>query len=162
MNQFALYLEAKERHPGMLLMFRDQDDYLIVGADVDIAAKVIDFEAIATRCDGFKIGEFESEALETNLRKLLKAGHRVAICDQIEPAALPKRVEVNRNVTGGCRATVETPDPDDLPDPAWCVQPSFLPGDPGDLDCGRQRTLFDLGEKMPLSQPDRADQPELF
>ncbi len=162
MNQFALYLEAKERHPGMLLMFRDQDDYLIVGADVDIAAKVIDFEAIATRCDGFKIGEFESEALETNLRKLLKAGHRVAICDQIEPLALPKRVEVNRIVTGGCPETVEEEDPDDPPDPAWPAQSSILPDDPTDFECGRQRMLFDLGERMHLSQPNRADQTELF
>src|SRR5260370_40795131 len=147
MNQFALYLEAKERHPGMLLMFRDQDDYLIVGAHVDMAAKVIDFDAISTRLDGFKTGEFESEALETNLRKLLKAGHRVAICDQIESAALHKLVEVNRIVTGGCRATVEEEDPDDPPDPAWPAQSSILK-DPTDFECGQQRPPFDLGEGM--------------
>ena len=160
MNPLNYYREAKERHPGMILMFRVGDFYELFESDAETAAQVLGL-SLTIRDKVFPMAGFPHHALESHLRKLLHAGHRVAICDQIEPLALPKRVEVNRIVTGGCRMTFDEEDPDDQPDPARCAQPSFLPGNSGDLEC-TQRMLFDLGERMPLSQPNRNNQLELF
>jgi DNA mismatch repair ATPase MutS len=49
---------------------------------------------------------FHANYLESSLRKLLHAGHRVAICDQLEPAVKPMRMEVNRIVTPGAMVTI--------------------------------------------------------
>ena len=160
MNPLNYYREAKERHPGMILMFRVGDFYELFESDAETAARVLGLP-LTIRDKVFPMTGFPHHALESHLRKLLHAGHGVAICDQIEPLALPKRVEVNRIVTGGCRMTLDEEAPDQ-PDPAWSAQPSYLPGDPGDLECGRQPMLFDLGETMPLSQLNRNDQLELF
>ena len=155
------YREAKERHPGMILMFRVGDFYELFETDAETAARVLGLP-LTIRDKVFPMTGFPHHALEVHLRKLLHASHRVAICDQIEPAWNPNRVEVSRVVTGGCRVTVEEENPDDPPDPALWVEPSFQPGDSGDLECGRQRMLFDIGERMPRSEPKRGDQPEMF
>src|SRR6266478_5267419 len=161
-DEYRLYLEAKERHPGMILMVRGGEAYHMFGTDAETVASVCELSVFPAHHGIPSWAGFPDDMLEACLRKLLKAGHRGAICDQIEPLALPKRVEVNRIVTGGCRMTFDEEDPDDQPDPAWGAQPSFLPGNSGDLECTRQRTLFDLGERMPLSQPNRNSQLDLF
>jgi hypothetical protein len=93
-----------------------------------------------------------------SLQPLLRRGAQV----EEKQSQGPKGAEVNRIVTGGSRATVEEEDPDYPPGPAWQAQRSFLPDDAADFECGHQRTLFDLGGGMALSQSNWADQPELF
>jgi DNA mismatch repair protein MutS len=100
MNPLDSYREAKERHPGMILMFRVGDFYEIFDTDAETAARVLGL-SLTIRDKVFPMAGFPHHSLETYLRKLLHAGHRVAICDQIEPTDLPWKAEVNRIVVPG-------------------------------------------------------------
>jgi DNA mismatch repair protein MutS len=100
MNPLDLYREAKERHPGMILMFRVGDFYELFDTDAETASRVLGLP-LTVRDKVFPMAGFPHHSLENCLRKLLHAGHRVAICDQIEPFDLPQRAEVNRIVVPG-------------------------------------------------------------
>ncbi|HLJ95829.1 MAG TPA: DNA mismatch repair protein MutS [Gemmataceae bacterium] len=97
------YREAKERHPGMLMLFRMGDFYELFDADAETASRVLGL-TLTSRDKTIPMAGFPHHALDTHLRKLLHAGHRVAICDQVEDPALAKglvRREVTRVVTPG-------------------------------------------------------------
>jgi DNA mismatch repair protein MutS len=97
------YREAKERHPGMLLLFRMGDFYELFDADAETAARVLGL-TLTSRDKTTPMAGFPHHALDNYLRKLLHAGHRIAICDQVEDPALAKglvRREVTRVVTPG-------------------------------------------------------------
>jgi DNA mismatch repair protein MutS len=97
------YREAKDRHPGMLLLFRMGDFYELFQGDAEVASRVLGL-AITSRDKNIPMAGFPHHALEIHLHKLLRAGHRVAICDQVEDAALAKglvRREVTRVITPG-------------------------------------------------------------
>src|SRR5262245_15746735 len=98
------YREAKERHPGMLLLFRAGDFYELFYEDAEVASRVLGI-ALTSRDKQAPMAGFPHHALETHLRKLLRGGHRVAICDQVEDASQAKgrliRREVTRVVTPG-------------------------------------------------------------
>jgi DNA mismatch repair protein MutS len=107
------YREAKERHPGMILLFRMGDFYETFNEDAEVAARVLGL-TLTSRDKTVPMAGFPHHALENHLRKLLRAGHRVAVCDQVEdPAQAAKLVrrEVTRVVTPG------TLTEDDLLDP---------------------------------------------
>src|ERR1700737_4986555 len=107
------YREAKERHPGMLLLFRMGDFYELFDADAEVAARVLGL-TLTSRDKTVPMAGFPHHALDTYLQKLLQAGHRVAICDQVEDAALAKglvRREVTRVVTPGTLTEDELLDP---------------------------------------------------
>src|SRR5437773_5063725 len=95
--------EAKERYPGMLLLFRMGDFYELFDADAEVAARVLGL-TLTSRDKTIPMAGIPHHALEPYLHKLLRAGHRVAICDQVEDPALAKglvRREVTRVVTPG-------------------------------------------------------------
>src|SRR5437588_6784625 len=97
------YQEAKARHPGMLLLFRMVDFYELFNGDAEVAARVLGL-TLTSRDKTVPMAGFPHHALDTHLRKLLQAGHRVAICDQVEDPALAKglvRREVTRVITPG-------------------------------------------------------------
>src|SRR5437588_7972824 len=97
------YREAKERHPGMLLLFRMGDFYELFEDDAEVASRVLGL-TLTSRDKTIPMAGFPHHALETHLHKLLHAGHRVAICDQVEDPPLAKglvRREVTRVVTPG-------------------------------------------------------------
>jgi DNA mismatch repair protein MutS len=97
------YQDAKERHPGMLLLFRMGDFFELFGDDAEVAARVLGL-TLTSRDKTIPMAGFPHHSLDTHLRKLLKAGHRVAVCDQVEDPALAKglvRREVTRVVTPG-------------------------------------------------------------
>src|SRR5947209_14734427 len=97
------YREAKDRHPGMLLLFRMGDFYELFDADAEVASRVLGL-TLTSRDKTIPMAGFPQKALEPYLRKLLHAGHRVAICEQVEDPALAKglvRREVTRVVTPG-------------------------------------------------------------
>ena len=107
------YQDAKERHPGMLLLFRIGDFYELFYDDAEA-------DRPRARPDAHQPGQGHSHGgvsaprLEAHLQKLLQAGYRVAICDQVEDAAQAKGLvkrEVTRVVTPG------TLTEDDLLDP---------------------------------------------
>jgi DNA mismatch repair protein MutS len=104
MNHLTLYREAKERHPGMVLLFRMGDFYESFELDAETCARVLGL-SLTVRSDGVPISGFPHQSLESHLRKLLKAGHRVAICDEIQDHA-PRGAQVNRIVTPGYGADV--------------------------------------------------------
>jgi DNA mismatch repair protein MutS len=99
------YREAKERHPGMLLLFHMGDFYELFGDDAEVASRVLGLKLTSRdKSRNVPMAGIPVEALETYLQRLLQAGHRVAICDQVEDPALAKglvRREVTRVVTPG-------------------------------------------------------------
>src|SRR5262245_27179407 len=110
------YREAKERHPGMLLLFRMGDFYELFFEDAEVAARVLGL-TLTSRDKSIPMAGFPHHSLEHHLRKLLHSGNRVAVCDQVEDPALAKglvRREVTRIVTPG------TLTEDDLLDPRAC------------------------------------------
>jgi DNA mismatch repair protein MutS len=107
------YREAKDRHPGMLLLFRMGDFYELFDSDAETAARVLGL-TLTSRDKSVAMAGFPHHSLEPYLRKLLQAGHRVAICDQVEDPALAKglvRREVTRVVTPGTLTEDELLDP---------------------------------------------------
>jgi len=96
MTLMQQYHEAKARHPNMLLLFRVGDFYELFGADAETASKVLGL-TLTTRDKTVSMAGFPHHALEMYLSHLLKAGHRVAVCDQVDESpgsARPTRVVV--------------------------------------------------------------------
>ena len=95
------YNAIKAKYPGALLLFRVGDFYETFGEDAVKASKVLDI-VLTKRSNGaaseMELAGFPHHALETYLPKLVRAGNRVAICDQLED---PKSVKgiVKRGVT---------------------------------------------------------------
>lgn len=107
------YREAKERHPGMLLFFRNGDFYELFEDDAELGARLLGL-TLTKRDKSIPMAGVPHHALDRYLAKLLQLGHRVAICDQVEDASAAKgliRREVTRVVTPG------TLTEDDLLDP---------------------------------------------
>lgn len=97
------YRDAKERHPGMILLFRMGDFYELFDSDAELAARVLGL-TLTSRDKTIPMAGFPHHQLEPYLRKLLQAGYRAAVCDQVEDPALAKGLvkrEVTRIVTPG-------------------------------------------------------------
>lgn len=94
------YRVAKERHPGMLLLFRMGDFYELFGEDAETAHKALGL-TLTTRDRTLTMAGFPHHQLEAYLHKLLNGGHRVAICEPVEESLArgPIRREVTRVVT---------------------------------------------------------------
>jgi DNA mismatch repair protein MutS len=92
------YREAKERHPGMLLLFRMGDFYELFDTDAELVARVLGL-TLTSRDKTIPMAGFPHHQLEGYLRKLLHAGHRVAVCDQVEDPATATGKVVKREVT---------------------------------------------------------------
>jgi len=100
------YAEAKRACPDALLLFRMGDFYEMFYEDAKTAARVLNL-ALTSREKGagaIPMAGFPHHQLESYLGKLLAAGFRVAVCDQVEDPKLAKglvRREVTRIVTPG-------------------------------------------------------------
>ena len=98
------YREAKERHPGTLLFFRNGDFYELFEEDAEVGARLLGIQ-LTRRDKTIPMAGVPHHALDRYLGRLLQAGHRVAICEQMEdPATVkgrPVRREVVRVVTPG-------------------------------------------------------------
>jgi DNA mismatch repair protein MutS len=108
------YREAKERHPGMILLFRAGDFYELFYEDAELVSRVLGL-TLTSRDKTIPMAGFPHHALEGHLRKLLRAGHRVAVCDQVEEASQAKGRLIKREVTRV--VTPGTLTEDDLLDP---------------------------------------------
>jgi DNA mismatch repair protein MutS len=95
------YNAIKAKYPGALLLFRVGDFYETFGSDAVAASKVLDI-VLTKRGNGSAsetaLAGFPHHALDTYLPKLVRAGHRVAICDQLEDPRFVKGI-VKRGVT---------------------------------------------------------------
>src|SRR5262245_24629761 len=107
------YREAKAQHPGMLLLFRMGDFYETFDEDAEVAARALGL-TLTSRDKQIPMAGFPHHQLENYLKKLLHAGHRVAVCDQVEDPAVAKGLvkrEVTRVVTAGTVTEDELLDP---------------------------------------------------
>jgi DNA mismatch repair protein MutS len=95
------YNAIKARYPGALLLFRVGDFYETFGQDAIEASKILDI-VLTRRGSGsaseIELAGFPHHALDSYLPKLVRAGHRVAICDQLEDPRFVKGI-VKRGVT---------------------------------------------------------------
>jgi len=95
------YNAIKARYPGALVLFRVGDFYETFGEDAVAASKVLDI-VLTKRGSGSssetELAGFPHHSLDTYLPKLVRAGHRVAICDQLEDPRFVKGI-VKRGVT---------------------------------------------------------------
>ncbi|HRP89536.1 MAG TPA: DNA mismatch repair protein MutS [Edaphocola sp.] len=93
--------EIKARYPDAILLFRVGDFYETFGKDAVITSKVLGI-TLTKRANGSdaanELAGFPHHALDTYLHKLVKAGYRVAICDQLEDPKTAKGI-VKRGVT---------------------------------------------------------------
>ena len=91
----------KQKYPDAILLFRVGDFYETFGQDAVIASRVLGI-TLTKRNNGaassMELAGFPHHALDTYLHKLVKAGYRVAICDQLEDPKQAKGV-VKRGVT---------------------------------------------------------------
>lgn len=95
------YFEIKSKHPDAILLFRCGDFYETFSTDAIRAAEVLGI-TLTRRANGsaktVELAGFPHHALDTYLPKLVRAGMRVAICDQLEDPKLTKKL-VKRGVT---------------------------------------------------------------
>ena len=98
------YQEMKKKHPDAILLFRVGDFYEIFGEDAAQASEILGI-TLTRRQNGIdsriELAGFPHHALDTYLPKLVRAGHRVAICEQLEDPKLTKaaRQKVVETVT---------------------------------------------------------------
>lgn len=87
------YQEMKKKHPDAILMFRVGDFYEIFGKDAVEASEILGI-TLTRRMNGIdnriELAGFPHHALDTYLPKLVRAGKRVAICEQLENPKLTK------------------------------------------------------------------------
>lgn len=95
------YNSIKAKYPDALLLFRVGDFYETFGEDAIEASKILNI-VLTKRANGkaayIELAGFPHHSIDTYLPKLVKAGRRVAICDQLEDPKLTKTI-VKRGVT---------------------------------------------------------------
>ena len=88
------YTEMKKRHPDAILLFRVGDFYECMGEDAVKASEILGI-TLTRRANGkpayIELAGFPHHALDTYLPKLVRAGQRVAICEQLEDPKLKQK-----------------------------------------------------------------------
>ena len=95
------FLDLKAKHPDAVMLFRCGDFYETYSTDAIVASEILGI-ALTKRANGkektIEMAGFPYHALDTYLPKLIRAGKRVAICDQLEDPKLTKKL-VKRGIT---------------------------------------------------------------
>lgn len=95
------YFDLKQKHPDAVLLFRCGDFYETYSQDAVIASEILGI-TLTKRANGkektVEMAGFPHHALDTYLPKLIRAGKRVAICDQLEDPKTTKKL-VKRGIT---------------------------------------------------------------
>lgn len=95
------YLEMKRKHPDAILLFRVGDFYETFSTDAIDASRILGI-TLTRRANGaassVELAGFPHHALDTYLPRLVRAGKRVAICEQLEDPKLTKKL-VKRGIT---------------------------------------------------------------
>ena len=98
------FYDFKAKHPDALLLFRCGDFYETYNEDASVAAEILGItltkrsSVAGTSASGTAMAGFPYHALDSYLPKLVRAGKRVAICDQLEDPKLTKKL-VKRGIT---------------------------------------------------------------
>lgn len=95
------YIEMKQKHPDAILLFRVGDFYETFSDDAIVASEILGI-TLTRRANGVaqyvELAGFPHHALDSYLPKLVRAGKRVAICEQLEDPKLTKKL-VKRGIT---------------------------------------------------------------
>ena len=95
------FLDLKAKHPDAVMLFRCGDFYETYSTDAIVASEILGI-TLTKRANGkektIEMAGFPYHALDTYLPKLIRAGKRVAICDQLEDPKLTKKL-VKRGIT---------------------------------------------------------------
>ena len=92
------YHDLKEKHPDAVLLFRCGDFYESYEEDAEKCARTLGITLTVRTKDRKKMAGFPHHALDTYLPKLVRAGYRIAICDQLEDPKMTKKL-VKRGIT---------------------------------------------------------------
>lgn len=93
----------KSKHPECLILFRVNDDYALIGDDTQAAQELLGIAPKTLGSERLRISSFPHHALDIYLPRLIRAGHRVAICDLFQP----KFDRKNRVFTWGTASTLK-------------------------------------------------------
>ena len=166
------YQEMKKKHPDAILMFRVGDFYEIFGKDAVEASEVLGI-TLTRRANGrenyIELAGFPHHALDTYLPKLVRAGKRVAICEQLEDPKLKKtpKQKVVETVTPNQTPKVE-PKVETAPIETPKVEPKAEPAKENETDGSPDYSdnpdprLFAynlFGELEPIGKPRRQPKP---
>ncbi len=92
------YYAIKEKHPDAILLFRVGDFYETFSDDAIKTSRILGI-TLTKRANGsassIELAGFPHHALDTYLPKLVRAGQRVAVCDQLEDPKLTKKTVLN-------------------------------------------------------------------
>ena len=104
------YMEFKAKHPDAILLFRVGDFYETFSDDAIAAAEILGI-TLTKRANGsamhVELAGFPHHALDTYLPKLIRAGQRVAICDQLEAPKQTAKRGISELVSPGAAAEKE-------------------------------------------------------
>ena len=151
------YKEMKKRHPDAILMFRVGDFYEMMGVDAVKASEILGITLTRRRngnAGSIELAGFPHHALDTYLPKLVRAGQRVAICEQLEDPKQKQKEEYKPTEIITPPPTVE---PKPAPAPVEHVKEIETDGGP-DYNGNPDPRLFAynlFGELEPLQKPKR-------
>lgn len=102
--------EIKAKHPDVIVIMRKDDSYEIYKSDAKKAAEATHLPVIKQEIEGNKIDtvSFSHTMLDVHLPNIIRAGHRVAICDQLEDPKLVKSVPEGKAVLDRAYSTAKT------------------------------------------------------
>ncbi len=156
------YQEMKKKHPDAVLLFRVGDFYEIFGKDAVIASEILGI-TLTRRANGrdnyIELAGFPHHALDTYLPKLVRAGKRVAICEQLEDPKLTKtsKQKVVETVAPNQMPKVE-PKPEPKPEQVKEIETDGSP-DYNDNPDPRLFAYNLFGELEPIDKPRRQPKP---
>ena len=88
--------DLKAKHPDALILFRSNDFYEAYEEDAKVCSNVLGI-TLTKHSDGHNLAAFPYHALDTYLPRLIRAGNRICICDQLEDPR--KKKLVKRGIT---------------------------------------------------------------
>ncbi len=151
------YREMKKKHPDAILMFRVGDFYEMMGKDAVKASEILEITLTRRRngkAGSIELAGFPHHALDTYLPKLVRAGQRVAICEQLEDPKQKQKEEYKPTEIITPPPTVE---PKPAPAPVEPVKEIETDGGP-DYNDNPDPRLFAynlFGELEPIGKPQR-------
>ena len=128
---FRQYRTLKGQHPDAILLFRMGDFYEMFNEDAEVASRALDLTLTARgkgTANAAPMCGFPHHQLDQYTAKLVRSGHRVAVCDQVEDPKTAKglvRREVVRIVTAG---TLDDPNELDAAANAWIASVAVVQG----------------------------------
>ena len=151
------YREMKKKHPDAILMFRVGDFYEMMGEDAVKASEILKITLTRRRngkAGSIELTGFPHHAFDTYLPKLVRAGQRVAICEQLED---PKQKQKEEYKPTEIITPPQTVEPKPAPAPVEPAQEIETDGGPDYTDNPDPRLFaYNLfGELEPLQKPKR-------